>query len=296
MNNDSPDSLPPEPAEFLSEFSTTLLPLENPKIIGIIEQFITDLQREVTGFLRKKARFEFNAVNVCDPMEVRAIENPAAFASFQIQPEGKYGLLFFPFDFLHHTINLLFGGSANRNEDIMRGLGKSGQTIARKITEMSLGAFQNALSSHIPVTLECARISDVPGLVLNQLDNTQLFNFSFKATIDGLESRFHIAIPEPLIELLSIPPEPPKVTPSEMATPTIDSRKRSELIDSTVTVSAILPSIKIQLKDVLNLKSGDTIPVKDPNEVYLMLNNKRLFRATPGKSNDVRVVKIEEML
>ena len=44
------------------------------------------------------------------------------------------------------------------------------------------------------------------------------------------------------------------------------------------------------MSDIMKLKSGDLIPIADPTDVFLCLNELKLFRASAGQANNKRVV------
>ena len=74
----------------------------------------------------------------------------------------------------------------------------------------------------------------------------------------------------------------------------VDEEIKKDIISSSVTLIATLDDIKLKIKQIMELKSGDLIPISDPTVVFLTHNNKKIFKGTAGQANTKRVVKIEE--
>jgi flagellar motor switch protein FliM len=67
---------------------------------------------------------------------------------------------------------------------------------------------------------------------------------------------------------------------------------KSEVMDSFVTVRTNMKDVPMKVKDFMNLKEGDVIPIADPTLVYVCLNDLKLYRGVAGQSNGKVVVKV----
>lgn len=277
--------------------------IENPAVSNIIELFSKESQIRLSAFLRKKIIVKFDTIGSCLFQDIDHDYTKLLMLNFHILPHDKHGLITFDFVFLHTVINLLYGGVVNCNEPVMRGLGKSGFKIANKISEIFLSVLQEAMIEHLKIHLKISDVSTQLSSVFKQGNTEQCYNISLLVIIDSLVCNLNLVIPEHilsnrLLEVDAVSPVQPDIADqdSDSHLSIFDEKAKKELIDSNVIVSVNLAKITLKLKDVVNLKAGDVIPIGDPTLVYVSLNNKNLFKASAGQSNLRRAVKIVEKL
>lgn len=269
----------------------------NKKIINITESFIVDGSQKLAAFLRKKLSIELSSLSTC---LFEAIEHDAVktvTVGFQIEPSGKFGFIMFDLALLHAAINLLYGGQVGNKETVIKEAGRAGGKIANKIAELCLSVFQDTLNEHLKMDMGLSHQSVPLYLVFNQkLDMS--CTFAFKVSIEGVSGRLHLVIPETI--LASIITE--SITDNDLAQDDNDSeyhfsgQLKQDLIDSKVTIYAVLPDVSLLVKDVVNLQAGDIIPIGDPTLVYVTHNQKKLFKATARQLNSRRIVEIVDKL
>lgn len=312
-NIPSEDVSPETGAEIVTDESNALVRepddsalfyFENDTIENVVSMLGTESQARLSSFLRKKVPIKFNSINTCLFDDIEHDYNRLLMLNFRILPFEKYGLITFDFIFLHSVINLLYGGTIGNNESIMRGLGKSGLKIAGKVSEIFLGVLAEAMSEYLKTPISMSEASNHLGAVFKQEKYDKCYNVSFCVYFDALSCNVNFLIPERLFrnsdveeaEDASALPEPSLPEAAPVDAPIFDDRARNDLIDSNVTVSIALPPITLKLGDVVNLKSGDIIPIGDPTRVLVRLNDKTLYKGSAGQSNQRRAVKITEKL
>lgn len=282
--------------------------IENVAVSNIIELFSKESQLRLSAFLRKKIFVKFDTIGSCLFQDIDHDYTKLLMLNFHVFPHEKHGLITFDFVFLHSVINLLYGGVVNSNETIMRGLGKSGFKIAGKVSEIFLAVLQEAMIEHLKIHLKISDVSTQLSSVFKQGNSEKCYNISFLVIIDSLVCNLNLVIPENMFSNRVLEADSGLKSESEFSEETIDSHEmvspssifdektKKELIDSNVMVSVNLAKITLKLKDVVNLKAGDVIPIGDPTVVYVALNNKNLFKASAGQSNLRRAVKIVDKL
>lgn len=279
--------------------------IENIAVSNIVELFSKESQIRLSAFLRKKIIVKFDTIGSCLFQEIDHDYTKLLMLNFHIFPHDKHGLITFDFVFLHSVINLLYGGVVNSNETIMRGLGKSGFKIAGKVSEIFLAVLQEAMIAHLKIHLKISDVSTQLSSVFKQGSSEKCYNISFLVVIDSLVCNLNLVIPENIFSNRVLEVDSEEKTPlldnldtQELTehSSIFDEKAKKELIDSNVVVSVNLAKITLKLKDVVNLKAGDVIPIGDPTLVYVALNNKNLFKASAGQSNLRRAVKILDKL
>jgi flagellar motor switch protein FliM len=277
---------------------------ENDVVNNIIASFTTESQLRLSSFLRKKVTLKFNSVTSCLFDEIEHDYSRLLMLNFRILPYDKYGLISFDFIFLHSVINLLYGGIITNNEPIMRSLGKSGIKIAQKVSEIVLTVFQESMVEYLRTNVKIAETSTHLSAVFKQEKYEKCYNISFCAYFDSLSCNINLIIPEKIFANsdVEVVGDTDEYLPDGEGRRSIiehslfDEKTRKDLIDSNVSVSIILPHIALKLRDVVNLKAGDIIPIGEPTSVFVTLNEKKLYKASAGQSNSHRAVKITEKL
>lgn len=299
------DELIPETEEGSSSFDDEVtqesekanVVIENDALSEIVQLFRVESQIRLSSFLRKKIKIDFNAINSCLFEEIEHDYTKLLLLNFEIAPRDARGLIALDFILLDAAINLLYGGTVTANK-MMRGLGKSGMKIASKIAEIILGVLQESVLQSLKINLKLSQISSQLTSVFQQEKGIQSYNISFRVTVDSNVCHINLIMPASVFE------NPEQEASSELAMQSLmkqessnqrsifDERGRHELIESSITVSVNLPPISLKLRDVVNLKAGDIIPINDPLLVYIVHNKKKIFRGSSGQSNQHKAVKI----
>lgn len=279
---------------FFSQYNTKMMPLENKKISGVIENFVVLFKRSLSGFLGKKIEFAFDDIKFCETHDLNIDKSPCVLSSIRLTPINQLGLIYFNHALIHTVIDILFGAGIYNSDTVISSLGKSGTVIAQKVAELCLIAFQEAVSEYEKIHIELIKTTEQQGLILNQPLADQFFNLTFHVDFNGVNCPLSIAIPDTLFENLTLQEE---VVPAENKDRISASNTlKKDIIDSTVILVASLQEIKLKISDIMELKSGDLIPIQDPTLVYLSHNQKKMFKASAGQSNALRVVKIMDTL
>lgn len=272
---------------------------ENIKVANIFELFTVESQIRLSSFLRKKITIKLDSMNACAFHEIEHDNTKLLSLNFQLLPEDTVGLVALDFIFLDCIINLLYGGKVTDSKASMRGLGKSGIKIAQKIADIFLTVLQESLMQHLKLNVKLSTTSSLLSSVFMQEQSEQCYIIFFHANIDSVICHFKIVMPantfinaDSNVELNSEVESQNNNEEMPDDQPIFDQKARNELIDSSIMLTVNLPPIALKLKNVVNLKAGDVIPIGDPMMVYIALNKKNIFKASAGQSNLRRAVKI----
>lgn len=276
-------------ASFLASFS----PFESKKLINIINQFIVDFASKMTTFIGKKIDIEFNSMQVSQINNFSEKEG-VKFANFRIDQFLQEGFLVIENKILNPIINILFGYDEQESMDGIVQLGKFSNIIAKKIIEIMLDSLKTVVNEVTAFEPTLVKISDDIKAFNSQNFPDKFYQIVFRITCFNCHCPIYIFLPELFIEKMTYDKkiEEPALSANEAAS--VNNRLKKELIDTTVVLTAVLPSIKIKLQDVVKLKPGDLIPIDDPTQVELMLAHKKAYKALVGQAQERRVVKVME--
>ena len=258
----------------------------------IYEQTRVESERNFSAFFRKKIIARLNTSNLITlSVALSQTDKPLFYHVFRILPQDRYGVFVLDGNFVHQTINLLYGGKINPQETVPANPGKIGLMVAEKLCEMALQSFEKACTELSKIQCSILKTSLQPQFPVNVgiNGNDEVFQFEFGITLDELETSMRFLVAEPFFNAL-IPEKTDIVKDAEKST--WHTAIQSQVSDSTVSVQAALPEITMRAKDFMALKPGDIIPITDPTSVHLCVNSLKLFRAIAGQANGKRVVKI----
>lgn len=296
-NNDNQDEFSQDSAK-AHDYSRDPLSLDDKNSKDFLQEFVVEHQKRLSSFLRKKITIRLNGVTSFYPDKYQHDFDKEIVLSFQVTPGAQHGILFFDFLFLHTVITLLYGGVVDPNEPVMNRMGKFGIRIATKLAEICLGALQHSIQEHLKIDSTLTNLSPHLYSFCKQDKLLQFLNFSLTINYESINSTLNIVVPGNLFDTkLDEATHSPSVN-HDLMTSELDLQKLfdSRLHDSVVDLCVALPDIKLRVQDALDLKSGDLIPMGDPESVLVYLGNKKLFKGLVGQANTKRVVKITTKL
>ncbi len=251
-----------------------------------------EYEKTLIAFLRKKIVIKNKPFNLGQLSEIiKASQEKNVYIVFRIlSKKDCYGMFIAGLPILHQTINILFGGQVNKEDDsVMEVAGKIGPIVSEKICLLCLGSFANAVQEFGGFTFELNKTSTLPNLTSNLNMEDQFYCLDTSVFFDEIETGIKMLIPEDFFN------EFIRAKMGQMKHRDKDfwrSAIKSQVVDSYVNVSVSLPDINMKISEFMSLKEGDMIPITDPTLVYVCLNNLKLFRALAAQANSKRVAKI----
>ena len=264
-----------EESSFFSGISSKISPLENKTTTTLIQNFSINLQKELSDFIGTKATVDINSVVFSTSENSTLKKDNFVISSFAISPIEHVGLFRFNYPFMHYIFDALFGAGTNNNSELISSLGKSGHKIAEKTAEICTNAFSKSLQEISSIKLKPLNLSDKPKTTISKHLPDYFFELTFTAEINGSSTMFSLIVPEALFEEITAIEK--NHHSSGQRNKIVDEEIKKDIISSSVTLIATLDDIKLKIKQIMELKSGDLIPISDPTVVFLTHNNKKIF-------------------
>ncbi|MHB1947037.1 MAG: FliM/FliN family flagellar motor switch protein [Gammaproteobacteria bacterium] len=264
----------------------------NPKALNNIGELCwSECEKVFSTFLRRKIIVKlkstrFGTVEEC--LEGKTEKH--VYSVFMLSPSNLYALAIVDLPFLQQMINILYGGTTSENEPPMESAGKVGRFIAERISQLAMEGFSQACKEYGSINYESIKTVITPNLISKLSMEERVYAMDFMVMIGTIETGLSIILTEEFLQKF--------IPQSVIDVEYVDNAKswrniiEKEVIDSYVTLSVTLPEINIRASDLMNMKSGDLIPISDPTQVEVCLNNMKLFRANAAQANSNMVVKI----
>src|SRR5690606_24695606 len=116
----------------------------------------------------------------------------------------------------------------------------------------------------------------------------------FHVELEGGGGEIHVTLPysmlEPIRELLDAGIQSDRNDRDE----SFNIQMRAQLMDAEVSVSSVLASRRIDLRQLTRLKVGDILPIDLPDEVPVCIEGIPVFSGQFGTANGVNVVKVTD--
>jgi flagellar motor switch protein FliM len=262
---------------------------DSTALANITDAIRLEWEKAMSAFLRKKISIKVKSTATAQAgVVLEPSDQKYVYTLFRIPPNDHFGLIVTSMPFLHHTINLLYGGKINHDESIMESPGKVGVIVAEKFSHIFLTGFSEACKDYGTVNYEIVKSTPFANLLSSLSLDENVYSIESSIIIDESESTFKfIVMTEFLTNFF-----PQKKHPKHKEKDFWRSAINTQVSDSIVNISVTLPDVSMKMHEVMALKEGDTIAISDPTMVYISLNNLKLFRASAGQTNNQRVVKI----
>lgn len=265
------------------------------QVKSFIDQLIVEMTKSFLAFLKKKPGIEPKSTQRIALNDILPTlqQQKLVYSIFKLTQSNQYSIVCMELSLLHQIINVLYGGKLNAQDTIIDQPGGIGLLVTNKLSELCM---ESLIKSY----------AEFGNLAYQSIKSTGLSNFSpyidlkdeyhhvaFTLTYDDIVTQISFIIPTPILDALCPTPST-TLTADDLAIWGTTIKKN--IIDASITLSAQLAPIELNIRDVMKLKIGDEIAISDPTDAIICVNNKPLYKAQVGKSETKRVAKIREHL
>ncbi len=264
------------------------------KLEQVINRWVTSATAELRGMI-----FNLDAISLADIKTERIsdfvlkIPLPAAIALLNVEALGGRMYLVIDTRLIYTIVSVIFGGPAQPYKVEGKSFTKLELRIVRNFLDV-LVKHLNAAWTEIVKEGEIvfAGIEENPRRLITVSRNEIVIVVTLSVEIEGFKGNIYFAIPMKTIE-------PIKESLRTADTEEGDFREvvLSNLMNVPVKVEAVLPILTMKVREVLDLKEGDFIPLdrKSTEEVVLKVSGLPMFKGILGESSGRKAVKIEEI-
>ncbi|RWX56552.1 flagellar motor switch protein FliM [Photobacterium chitinilyticum] len=269
-----------------------------PTLELINERFARHMRISLFNMLRKTAEVSINGVQMIKFGEYQnTLYVPTSLNMVRFRPLKGTALITMEARLVFILVENFFGGDGRFHAKIE---GREFTPTERRIVQMLLKLvfedYREAWSPVMGVEFEYLD-SEVNPTMANIVSPTEVIIVSsFHIEVDGGGGDFHVVMPysmvEPIRELLDA-----GVQSDKMDTDVRWSKAlRDEIMDVPVNIRAKLMDVDLSLRDLMELRPGDVIPIDMPEAATVFVEDLPSYRAKMGKSGDNIALKVTEKL
>ncbi len=269
-----------------------------PTLEMINERFARLIRIGIFNLLRRAPEISVKSIEMLKFSDyVHAMFVPTNLNLIRVKPLRGTAMIVFEPRLVFTAVDTFFGGGARFQAKIE---GREFTATEMRVVHLLLNqVFSDLAESWAPVMhLEFEYVnSEVNPHFANIVTPREYVVVSrFTVDFDGAMGDIHIALPysmlEPMRELLDAGIQSDRIERDERWIGTM--RDNVELAD--VEVSSELLKTQISLRDLMQLKAGDVLPINMPSSVNVCVERVPMFRGEFGVANGHRAVKISGLL
>lgn len=265
-----------------------------PTLEMINERFARHFRISLFNMLRRTAEISVGGVQMLKFSEyVHSLFVPTSLNLVKVNPLRGTGLFVFDPKLVFIVVDNYFGGDGRFPTKIEgREFTPTEQRVVHRILQQAFSDLHQAWKPVLPVEFEYLN-SEVNPQFANIVSPTEVVVVStFHIELEGGGGALHVTLPysmvEPIRDLLDAGVQSDR---SE-----VDDRWRlairEEMKGASVELSSMLTEVNISLRELLELKAGDVIPIEYPETVTLRAEDIPVFRGKFGVSQGNRAIKI----
>ncbi|CAM3892273.1 flagellar motor switch protein FliM [Rheinheimera salexigens] len=269
-----------------------------PTLEMVNERFARHMRISLFNMMRRTAEVSINGVQMIKFGEyVHTLFVPTSLNMVRFRPLKGTGLITMEARLVFILVDNFFGGDGRYHAKIE---GREFTPTERRIIQMLLKLifedYKEAWSPVMDVSFEYLD-SEVNPAMANIVSPTEVVVISsFHIELDGGGGDFHVALPysmlEPIRELLDAGVQSDK----EDTDMRWSKALRDEIMDVKVDLSTKMLDVDISLRELMELKAGDIIPIEMPEHITVLIEDLPTYRGKLGRSRDNVAVKITEKI
>ncbi len=269
-----------------------------PTMEIINERFARLFRIGLFNFIRRTPEISVGPVRVLKFGEfIRNIAVPTNLNIIQAKPLRGNGLFIFDPNLVFLVVDNMFGGDGRFHTRVEgREFTQTEQRIIRNLLEVVFEALTKSWETVHPLEFEYVRSEMNPQFANIGTPNEVVIVTTFDIELGGNGGSFHVCMPYSMIE-----PIKDLLTSSLQAENLeVDKRwirlMRQQIQLAEVEIVADLGTAAISLRDIVDMKVGDIIPLDIPKTIEAKVDGVPVMECAYGKFNGQYTLRVEKLL
>ena len=269
-----------------------------PTLEIINERFARLLRIGLYNFLRRGIEVSVGPVKVSKYSEfIRNLVVPTNLNLIQVKPLRGTALMIFNPDLVFLMVDNLFGGDGRFHTRVEgRDFTQTEHRIIQRVLNIVFEAYSKSWEPIYPVEFEFVRSEMNTQFANIATPNEVVVSITFAIELGQVSGEMHVCMPYSMIE-----PIKDLLTSSLQAENLeVDKRwirlMRQQIQMAEVEIIADLGTAAISLRDIVNMKVGDIIPLEIPQSIEAKVDGVPVMECAYGKFNGQYTLRVERML
>lgn len=268
-----------------------------PTLELINERFARYTRISMFNMLRRTADVSVGGVRIQKFGEyVHTLYVPTSLNMVKLRPLRGTALIIFDAKLVFKLVDNFFGGDGRHAKIEGREFTPTELRVVQMVLDQGFVDLKEAWRSIIDLNFEYVSSEVNPSLANIVSPNEAVVISSFHIELDGGGGEMHITIPYSMIEPLR------EILDSGLQTDSDDQDERwvnalrEDVMDARVDIECDIVRREIILRDIVELKVGDIIPIDFPDFHVLTANGVPMFKTQLGQSRGNLALKVKELV
>lgn len=268
-----------------------------PTLEMINERFARYTRISMFNLLRRTADVSVGGINIQKFGEyVHTLYVPTSLNMVKFRPLRGTALIVFDAKLVFKLVDNFFGGDGRHAKIEGREFTPTELRVVRMVLEQAFIDMKEAWRAVLPIDFDHVNSEVNPSMANIVSPSEVVVVSSFHVELDGGGGELHITIPYSMIEPIREMLDAGLQSDSDERDDRWVNSLREDIMQASVTLDTNLVKSKILLRDVMDLKNGDVIPIDLPDEHTTTANGVPMFKVNIGQSDGKLALKVNEII
>jgi flagellar motor switch protein FliM len=268
-----------------------------PTLEMINERFARYTRISMFNLLRRTADVSVGGINIQKFGEyVHTLYVPTSLNMVKFRPLRGTALIVFDAKLVFKLVDNFFGGDGRHAKIEGREFTPTELRVVRMVLDQAFVDMKEAWRAVLPIDFEHVNSEVNPSMANIVSPSEVVVVSSFHVELDGGGGELHITIPYSMIEPIREMLDAGLQSDSDERDDRWVNSLREDIMEASVQLETNFVRSKILLRDIIDLKKGDVIPIELPEEYIATANGMPMFKVDIGQSNGNLAVKINEII
>lgn len=267
-----------------------------PSLEMVNERFARHMRISLFNMMRRSAEISVNGIQLIKFSEyIHSLFVPTSLNMVKIKPLRGTSLFTLEAKLVFILVDNFFGGDGRFHAKIEgREFTPTERRIIQLLLDQAFVDLKEAWSPVMKVEFEYMDSEVNPALATIVSPSEVVCVCSFNIELDGGGGNFHVVMPYSMLEPIRDKLDAGIQSDSDDVDERWIDALREEVLSAEVEIKCDLVETEVSLRDVMEFKEGDIIPIDLPELITLMAQDVPCFRGKFGESNGFTAIKIEE--
>jgi flagellar motor switch protein FliM len=268
-----------------------------PTLEMINERFARYTRISMFNLLRRTADVSVGGINIQKFGEyVHTLYVPTSLNMVKFRPLRGTALVVFDAKLVFKLVDNFFGGDGRHAKIEGREFTPTELRVVRIVLEQAFIDMKEAWRAVLPIDFEHVNSEVNPSMANIVSPSEVVVVSSFHVELDGGGGEMHITIPYSMVEPIREMLDAGLQSDSDERDDRWVNSLREDIMQANVRLDTNFVQSKILLKDIIDLKNGDVIPIELPEEYITNANGVPMFKVDIGQSDGKFALKVNEVI
>lgn len=268
-----------------------------PTLEMINERFARYTRISMFNLLRRTADVSVGGINIQKFGEyVHTLYVPTSLNMVKFRPLRGTALVVFDAKLVFKLVDNFFGGDGRHAKIEGREFTPTELRVVRMVLEQAFIDMKEAWRAVLDIDFEHVNSEVNPSMANIVSPSEVVVVSSFHVELDGGGGEMHITIPYSMIEPIREMLDAGLQSDSDERDDRWVNSLREDIMQASVRLDTNFIESKISLRDIVDLKVGDVIPIDMPTEHITNANGVPMFKVNIGQVNNNLALKVNEVI